>query len=64
MFEVVFNYSLAALNNDNKEASIYKVFLNNMDEAYLVNTSKERMVIDFIAGMTDEYLIKQYNAIK
>ena len=35
-----------------------------MDESYLVNTSKERMVIDFIAGMTDEYLIKQYNAIK
>ena len=64
MFEIVFNYCLDALNNKNKEASIYKVFLNNMDESYLANTSKERMVIDFIAGMTDEYLIKQYNAIK
>jgi dGTPase len=64
MFETVFNYSLEALNKENKNASIYKVFLNGISEAYLKNTTKERMVIDFIAGMTDEYLVKQFNYIK
>ena len=28
---------------------------------YLVNTSKTRMVIDYIAGMTDEYFIREFN---
>ena len=64
MFETVFNYSLEALNRENKNASIYKVFLNGISETYLKNTTKERMVIDFIAGMTDEYLVKQFNYIK
>ena len=63
MFETVFNYSLEALNKGNRDAPIYKVFLDGMVESYLNSTSKERMVIDFIAGMTDEYLIKQYNLI-
>ena len=30
----------------------------------LLNISKERLVCDFIAGMTDRYAINLYNSIK
>ena len=30
----------------------------------LINISKERLVCDFIAGMTDRYAINLYNSIK
>lgn len=63
MFKTVFDYSLDAIKNNNKNADINKVFLNNMDKTYLDNTTAERKVIDFIAGMTDDYLISQYNKI-
>ena len=33
-----------------------------MDEIYLQNTL-ERIVLDYIAGMTDDYFISQYNLI-
>ena len=33
-----------------------------MSEEYKKN-SNARIVIDYLAGMTDEYLIKQYNKI-
>ena len=31
-----------------------------MSEKYLKNTTKERIVIDYIAGMTDDYFIREY----
>ena len=31
---------------------------------HLYKSGKERMVCDFIAGMTDRYAIKLYNSIK
>ncbi len=56
MFRTVFNYYLNEI--DNKESLINKEYLNNMSDTYLNNTSNPRKVIDFIAGMTDDYLIK------
>ena len=64
MFETLFNNYLEALNKEDKNSSIYAVFLSNMSEKYLTDTSKTRMVIDYIAGMTDEYFTKEYNKIK
>lgn len=61
MFEYLFEIYLNDLNKENKNSNIYKVFLNDMDYNYLVNTSKTRMVIDYIAGMTDEYFIREFN---
>lgn len=61
MFEYLFESYLNDLNNKNKASSIYKVFLNDMDYNYLVNTTSTRMVIDYIAGMTDEYFIREFN---
>jgi dGTP triphosphohydrolase len=31
-----------------------------MTKEYLENTTDERKVIDYIAGMTDEYFLKEY----
>ena len=32
-----------------------------MNEEYKNNTSNERIVLDYIAGMTDKYFIDEYN---
>lgn len=49
--------------DNNKNSIIYKYFLNNQNDIYNKNTSNKRKVIDFIAGMTDDFLtseIKKY----
>ena len=43
------------------DSIIYNKYLSKMIEEYKNNFSNARIVIDYIAGMTDEYLIKQYN---
>lgn len=63
MFEKVFETNLKYLEKENKETNIYKVYLNNMAEEYKKNTSNARIVIDYIAGMTDDYFTKEYNKI-
>ena len=35
-------------------------FLNYKKESYINKTSEARKVLDFIAGMTDEYFLKCY----
>ena len=63
MFRQVFKHCLNDIKNDNREGHIFTVFLNDMDETYLNNTSAERKVIDYIAGMTDDFMVKEYNSI-
>lgn len=53
---MLFDKYLEDINNNNLDSDIYTVFLNDKCEKYLISTSKERMVIDYIAGMTDTYL--------
>ena len=43
------------LDNDNVDSDIYTVFLNYMDNEYINGYSNSRIVIDYIAGMTDEF---------
>ena len=62
-FRKVFNKCLKDIKNDNKEGNIYKVFLNGMSEEYMNNTSDERKVIDYIAGMTDDFILLEYERI-
>ncbi len=61
MFEFLFKLYLDDLKNNTKKTDIYKHFLDNMNSNYLNNNSDEDKVIDFIAGMTDDYFIKEYN---
>ena len=63
MYNSLFISCLKALNNNNLEDDIYKIFLNNMSNDYKNNTKKERIVIDYIAGMTDDFFINEYNKI-
>lgn len=63
MFRKVFNKCLDDIKKDNKDGHIFTIFLSDMDPAYLENTSDERKVIDYIAGMTDDFLLSEYNSI-
>lgn len=62
-FLSLFNKYMDDLNNKNKNSSIYKLFLNNMNNEYINDTSYERIVIDYIAGMTDDFFVAQYKAL-
>ena len=64
MFNVVADGVLEQLKKNDLESDIYKSFLNNMNPDYIENTTPERKVIDFIAGMTDDYFQKEYHKIK
>ena len=55
----LFDRYLDDVKNNNKKSIIFTVFLNNQVSDYLDNTDDKRKVIDFIAGMTDEMLIKE-----
>ncbi len=61
MYETLFKSYLNDIKNKNVESEIYQVFLGNMIDSYLITTSDEQKVIDFIAGMTDDYFTKLYN---
>lgn len=63
MFKVVFEKNLYILNNNLTNYSIFTNYLNNMDNIYKTNTN-ERIVIDYIAGMTDNYFINEFNTLK
>ena len=59
----MFNVYLEDLESENKDSIIYTNYLNNMSEEYL-KTPPKRIVIDYLAGMTDEYIVRQYNNLK
>ena len=62
VFTELFEYYRNNINDKNN--SINTVFLNGMDEKYLSSTSNERKIIDYLAGMTDSFIIKEYEKIK
>ena len=64
MFSKLFEVYLEQLNNNELTEDIYTVFLNDMDDSYLDSTNNNRKVIDYIAGMTDNYFLNQYNKYK
>ena len=56
-FNLLFdNYLEAVINN--RKSRIFDEFLNYKDDNYQNSTTNERKVIDFIAGMTDDYFMK------
>ncbi len=63
IFNRLFKKYLEDLKIHNEDSIIYKSYLNHMSEEYKRNTN-ERIVIDYLAGMTDEYIIKQYNELQ
>ena len=63
MFRKVFKNCLNDIKTNNRDGHIYTVFLNDMSDDYLQKTTDERKVIDYIAGMTDDFLVSEYNSI-
>ncbi len=62
-FEKLFDTYLEDININNEASPIICSYLNNMSEEYKNNTDRVRIVIDYIAGMTDSFLIKEYERI-
>lgn len=60
MFNKLFETYLEDIKKNNEQSDIYKVYLNDMNDNYLKETTDARKVIDYIAGMTDDYFIKSY----
>jgi len=60
MFNTLFNKYLNDLKNNNTDSVIYTIYLKSMNQKYLENTTDARKVIDFIAGMTDDYFLSCY----
>ena len=61
---LLFEHYLIDLTKKNYKSEIYQAFLNDMDEKYLKETSNKRKVIDFIAGMTDAFLLREIEKIR
>jgi len=48
------------LESESKQSPIYQYFLKNMSPEYCRKTHPKRKVIDFIAGMTDDFFNSQF----
>ena len=62
-FRVVFDAMLKEVKEKDENSDIYKIFLKDKNKKYLNETSDVRIVIDYIAGMTDEFFEYQYDKI-
>ena len=62
-YNLLFDKYLKDIETNNKDSAIYKDFLKDKKPIYKDNTSSKRMVIDFLAGMTDEYFHKKYEEL-
>lgn len=58
MFNKLFNVYLNQLNNKDISQDIYILYLNGMSYDYITNNTNERIVIDYIAGMTDDFFLR------
>ena len=55
----LFTRYLDDIRNKNYESDIFTIFLNGQSDKYNLNTSDKRKVIDFIAGMTDDFFMNE-----
>jgi dGTPase len=60
LFGMLFEKYLDDIENENRSSMIFKGFLEDMSEDYIQNHRKEEIVRDFIAGMTDQYFLRQF----
>jgi len=63
MFRKLFDNYLKDLEKNNMDSIIYKSYLNNMSSEYKNNNTNARIVLDYMAGMTDDYIKKQYDKL-
>ena len=63
MMEKLFNSALKDLQEEKETSDIYIYFYKYMNADYKKNTSKERVVIDYISGMTDRFFLTSYEKL-
>jgi len=59
LFYVLFERYLEDLEEGKEASIIFTEYLRDMSEEYLTNTRPAEIVRDFIAGMTDQYFLRQ-----
>ena len=59
LFEMLFDRYLEDIEKEDRSSVIFSGFLSDMSEDYMTRFSKEEIVRDFIAGMTDQYFLRQ-----
>jgi dGTPase len=57
-YRVLFEHLLDDLEKNKEESYISKNFLDNKSQVYLSETKPARMVIDYLAGMTDHHFVR------
>ena len=60
MFNKLFELYYEQIETKQTNEDIYTLYLNEMDSSYIKNNSTARIVIDYIAGMTDNFFNYQY----
>lgn len=64
MFRTVFDGCLKDMEHNNRNSKIFKDFLDYKNLDYQKKNTNVRKVIDYIAGMTDNYLLMVYSDYK
>jgi len=59
MFETLFELYLEDFAKENRESELFSGFLDGMSREYIDSHSPAEVVRDFIAGMTDEFFMRQ-----
>ena len=59
LFKLLFEQYAEDIEKENRASKIFTGFLKDMSEDYIEKHSKEEIVRDFIAGMTDQYFLRQ-----
>jgi dGTPase len=59
LFKILFERYLEDLIRENRKSVIFTNFLSDMSPEYMEDHSREEIVRDFIAGMTDNYFLRQ-----
>lgn len=63
-FYTVYEQCLKDLQNQDETSPIYQYFYLYKDDFYRQNTSLPRVALDYVAGMTDKFLMTSYKKIK
>jgi dGTPase len=59
LFTILFERYLEDIENENRASVIFTGFLEDMSNVYTENHTNVEIVRDFIAGMTDQYFLRQ-----
>ena len=59
LFHVYLNYLKNPKNDENASKKSFFEFINEQSVSYRKNTSKKRMIIDYMAGQTDHYFLRE-----